>query len=55
MLSFRPKDGRKTANRKPTVIEISQSVYMMSGLSFRPTVSAVLAEAVPFVSAVSAM
>ena len=52
MASFRPKRG---GNESPTSIEFVLSVYMMPGISAEPTSSVLAAEALPFVSAASAM
>ena len=52
MASFRPKGG---GNGSLASIEIGQSVYMMSGVSVEPSSSVLVAEALPFVSAVAAM
>ena len=52
MASFRPKRG---GNESPTSIEFGQSVYMMAGVSAEPSSSVLAAEALPFVSAASAM
>ena len=52
MSSFWLKRG---GNESLTSIEIGQSVYMMSGVSAEPSSSVLAAEALPFVSAASAM
>ena len=52
MRPFRPKRG---GNESPTSIEFGQSVYMMAGVSAEPSSSVLAAEALPFVSAASAM
>ena len=52
MASFRPKRG---GNGGLTSIEIWQSVYMEPGISAEPSSSVLVPEALPFVSAASAM
>ena len=50
--SFRPRGG---GNGSLTSIEIGQSVYMGPGISAEPSSSVLVLEALPFVSAASAM
>ena len=52
MMSFRPKRG---GNGRLASIEIGQFIYMRPGVSAEPSSSVLMAEALPFVSAASAM
>ena len=52
MVSFWPKRG---GNESLTSIKIRQSVYMVPGVSAEPTSPVLVPEALPFVSAASAM